>query len=99
MLWEISFQIHRQHLERENESVHEGIVTVPVLLSELFVIMHDESSLTHNVVDESNVKQTWRSRVILLQYLLNFFGLIDVIVACIVLSSHSKCNLCRAALM
>lgn len=52
MLWEMGFQIHRHYLDRENESVHEGIVTVPVLLSKLFVIMHDESSLSHNVVDE-----------------------------------------------
>lgn len=72
-------------------------MTVPVPLSKLFVIMHDESSLTHNVVDEHKVEQTWSSRVC--EYLLNFFGLIDFTLACIALSSDSKCNLCQAALM
>lgn len=33
---------------RENESVREGIVTVPVAA----VIVHDESSLSHSAVDE-----------------------------------------------
>lgn len=54
-----NFQIHRHHLDRENESVHEGIVSVPVLLSKIFVTMRNESPLSHNVVDENKVTQTW----------------------------------------
>lgn len=59
-LKKIRFQIHRRCLERESESIQEGEGT-------FFVIMRDESSLSHNVADEEmkpheTQRSTWEEQ-------------------------------------
>ena len=81
VLREMSFQVHRRHLDRENEPVHEGIVTV-MIHRYLTVCWRKMKSHRLGVADSS-----------VCEYLLNSFGLIDFTLACFL----PLCHLCHEA--
>lgn len=53
VLWEMSLQIHRRHLDRENEPVHEGIVTAAMIHRYLTVCWRKMKSHGLGVADSS----------------------------------------------